>query len=223
MSGGPVGDDLVSAFASLDTSSISDALDRFGIDGQPVGIRPVDPSFSLCGTAWTIRYIPIDDARSGTVGDFLDDVPPGSVVVIDNGGRLDATVWGDLMTIVAHRNGLHGTVIDGVSRDTARAVELDYPIFARSTFMRTGKDRVTLGSVGQPISLRGHRVDPGDIVVGDRDGVVVVPRTRAGEVLAAARAIAAAEEGIREALRQGARLAEARHEFGYHKLQSVER
>ena len=212
--------DLVAAFAEFDTPTVSDALDRLGIPGQPVGIRPIDPSFSVCGTAFTVRYVPVDEARTGSVGDFLDDVPPGSVIVIDNGGRLDATVWGDLMTIVAHRNGVNGTVVDGVSRDSHRAIELDYPIFARSTFMRTGKDRVTVGGINESIGVAGHRVSPGDIVLGDRDGIVVVPSTRSSEVLAATRAIADAESGIRAALMQGARLRDARRDFGYHNLQT---
>jgi len=216
-------DELVAAFAELDTSSVSDALDRFGIAGQPVGIRPIDPASAMCGVAWTVRYVPVDEARTGSVGDFLDDVPPGSVIAIDNGGRLDATVWGDLMTIVAHRNGLHGTIIDGVSRDSKRAVELGYPIFARSTFMRTGKDRVTVGAIGESIGVGGHRITPGDVIVGDRDGIVIVPRTRAVEVLEAAQAVANAEERIREGILRGALLVDARAEFGYHALQSEQR
>jgi 4-hydroxy-4-methyl-2-oxoglutarate aldolase len=223
MSSDTEGSQLAAALGALGTSSVSDALDRCGIAGQPVGIKPVDRSFCLSGVAFTVRYVPIDHARKGSVGDFLDDVPAGSVVVIDNGGRLDATVWGDLMTFVAHRNGVAGTVVDGVTRDTARAVELEYPIFARSTFMRTGKDRVTVGGLNESIGLGGHRVDPGDLVIGDLDGIVVVPRHRAAEVLESASTVDVAEERIREALRGGARLDTARREFGYHSLQSVQK
>ena len=86
-----------------------------------------------------------------SVGDYIDDVPTGAVVVIDNGGRLDATVWGDILTTVAHRDGVAGTVIDGVCRDVGRSIELGYPIFARANTMRTGKDRVAAAEAyGEP-------------------------------------------------------------------------
>jgi 4-hydroxy-4-methyl-2-oxoglutarate aldolase len=212
--------DTVLALGRMDSSTLSDALDRLGIDGQVGGIRPVVRAARLCGPAFTVRYLPVDPERPGTVGDFVDDVPAGSVVVIDNGGRLDATVWGDLMTTAAARNGVAGTVIHGVSRDTERAIELDYPLFARSTFMRTGKDRVELAELGGAVDLGDRRVDPGDIVVGDTDGVVVVPRARAVELLDVASAIAAAEDAIRARLAAGARLDDARREQGYHGLQT---
>jgi regulator of RNase E activity RraA len=175
--------------------------------------------FRLCGPAFTVRYLPVDQSGGGSVGDFLDDVPHGAVVVIDNGGRNDATVWGDLMTTVAARNGLAGTVIDGVSRDTDRALELGYPIFARTTFMRTGKDRVALVDVNAPVKLGHHRVHAEDVVVGDADGVVVIPRARVAEVITVAAEIHNAEERIRALLRDGTRLDEARRQAGYHQLQ----
>ena len=214
--------EVVRGLSQLDSSSISDGLDRLGIAGQPVGIRPHVGASRACGPAFTVRYVPVDPRRPGTVGDFVDDVAPDAVVVIDNGGRLDATVWGDLMTTVAARNGIAATVIDGVSRDTARAVELGYPIFARGTFMRTGKDRVEVAEIGGAVSLGSVRVDPGDIVFGDADGVVVVPASRASEVLDVAASIQAAEDGIRALLAAGDRLDVARSTFGYHNLQTRE-
>ncbi|MBO0831123.1 MAG: RraA family protein, partial [Actinobacteria bacterium] len=104
-------------FAALDISPVSDALDRLGIAGQCIGIRPLDRRFRLIGRAFTVRYVPVGVSR-GTVGDFVDDLEPGQVPVLDNAGRVDATVWGDLLTVTAHRMGLAGTVIDGICRDT---------------------------------------------------------------------------------------------------------
>lgn len=214
---------IVTDFALLDSGSISDALDRLGIAGQPLGIRPLVPSWRLCGPAFTVRYRPLDAVQPGTVGDFIDDVAAGTVVVIDNGGRLDATVWGDLMTTVAARNRLAGTVIHGVSRDTSRAVELGYPIFARSTFMRTGKDRVQLEELGGTVSLGDVAVRQGDIVFGDADGIVIVPHERATEVLDVACEIHTTEARIRDLLANGDRLDAARRNHGYHSLQSRSR
>jgi regulator of RNase E activity RraA len=213
-------DPVIAGFSALGSSTISDALDRLGIPGQPVGIRPLVPRLGLCGRAFTVRYVAAQPGRGETVGDFIDDVPPGAVVVIDNGGRLDATVWGDLMTTVAVRNGVGGTVIDGVCRDTAKAGRLDYPLFSRGNFMRTGKDRVTVAAVGGPLTVANHRVDPGDVICGDADGVVLIPSERAEEILAAAREITAAEDGIRDLLDEGVRLDAARSRFQYHQLQT---
>ena len=81
----------VSRAAQIDTATLSDALDKLGISGQCLGIKPLSPTFRLCGRAFTLAYAPA--GPGGTVGDFIDDVPPGSVVAIDNGGRPDATVW----------------------------------------------------------------------------------------------------------------------------------
>jgi 4-hydroxy-4-methyl-2-oxoglutarate aldolase len=205
--------------SKLDTSTISDALDRLGIPGQCLNIKPRDPRFRTTGRAFTLYYVPAGKP-AGTVGDFIDDVPPGSVIAIDNGGRENATVWGDILTEIAHRRGIAGTVIDGACRDTALCLQLGYPIYSRSYSMRTGKDRVQLDATQIAINIGDARVSPGDILRGDADGVVVIPRAHEAEVLAASEEIAVAEEAIRAAVRSGKRLADARKEFGYHRLQS---
>jgi regulator of RNase E activity RraA len=197
---------------------VSDALDRLGIAGQALGIAPLDRGFRLVGRAWTVRYGPVGLDR-GTVGDYIDDLGPGDVVVLDNQGRLDATVWGDLLTTTAHRRGVAGTVIDGVCRDVDRSLHLGYPIFSRGSWMRTGKDRVRVEAVGVPVAVGGVRVEPGDLLLGDGDGLVAVPAARVGEVLAAAEEIEHAEQAIREAVEAGASLREARARFRYHDLQ----
>lgn len=211
--------DLVTSLGSYPTSAISDALDRLGVAGQAIGIHPLDRGFRLTGRAFTGQYQPVD-VGGGTVGDYIDDVPAGSVVVLDNGGRTDATVWGDILTAVADRRGLAGTVINGVCRDSTAALEVGYPIFSRGNWMRTGKDRVALVATDVPVVLGGVRVTPGDIVVGDADGVVVVPAACEDEVLAATIEIETAEGRIRAAVASGTRLADARRQIGYHSLQT---
>lgn len=214
------GDDVPRALLDLGTAAVSDALDRLGLPGACLGVLPVDPSFRMAGPARTVRYGPVGRVK-GTVGDFVDDVAPGAVVVLDNSGRLDATVWGDIMTELAHRNGIAGTVIDGVCRDTALCTELGYPVFSRGRHMRTGKDRVQVEGIDVPVTVGGVRVAPDDLLVGDRDGVVVVPGTAASEVLAVAREIDEVEQRIREAVRAGSSLREARAGLGYHGLQTA--
>lgn len=202
----------------LDTAHISDALDRLGISGQCAGIRPLDRSFRLFGRAFTVRYGPVG-ADHGTVGDFIDDVTSDQVVVLDNQGRTDATVWGDLLTTTAHLRGVAGTVIDGICRDVDRSFALNYPVFSRGHWMRTGKDRVQVEEIGGPVSIGGVRIVPGDVLLGDSDGVVVIPAARIEHVAAIGREIAEAEARIRHALELGEGLRTAREGEGYHKLQ----
>ena len=206
----------------LDTTSLSNALDRLGIAGQCLNIKPLDHRFRLAGRAFTILYGPASNPP-GTVGDYIDDVEPGSVVVLDNGGRENATVWGDILTWVAHTRGIAGTVIDGACRDTALAREIGYPIYSRSYSMRTGKDRVQVEAVNGPVTIGDARVAPGDLVRGDADGVLVIPRAHEEAVLGAAEEIDDVEQRIRAAIDAGQTLAEARRQLGYHQLQTRRR
>ena len=208
--------------SKLDTTAISDALDRLGIAGQCLNIKPLDHRFRMTGRAFTILYGPAG-TPAGTVGDYIDDVEPGQVVVLDNGGRENATVWGDILTCVAHRRGIAGTVIDGACRDTHLSLELGYPIFSRSYSMRTGKDRVQVEAMNGPVNIGDARVNPGDILRGDSDGVLVIPRAHEDAVLAAAEEIDAVEQQIRRAVSEGQTLAEARKNLGYHQLQTRRR
>jgi 4-hydroxy-4-methyl-2-oxoglutarate aldolase len=203
----------------LDTATISDALDRFAIAGQCYRIKPRSPSFRLTGRAYTLLYGPAT-TPPGTVGDYIDDVPEGSVLVLDNGGRDNCTVWGDILTEIAHRRRIAGTVIDGICRDVALALELGYPLYSRDHWMRTGKDRVQVEATNIAVNIGDARVAPGDLLRGDADGVVVIPREHEDKVLNAAEEIHHAENRIREAVRGGMRLDEARRQFRYHQLQS---
>jgi regulator of RNase E activity RraA len=206
--------------AALPTAAISDALDRLGLPGSLHGIGPLHPGRRACGPAFTVAYEPVD-TEGGTVGDFLDDVPHGAVVLIDNAGRTDCTVWGGIMTSVAAVTGVAATVVHGVCRDTATAAGTGYPMWSAGRFMRTGKDRVRLAAVQQPLVIDGVTIAPGDLVCGDEDGVVVVPAVRAAEVAGLAADIEAAEDRILTAVRAGARLADARKAHGYHALQTA--
>jgi 4-hydroxy-4-methyl-2-oxoglutarate aldolase len=117
-----VSDRNVERASRIDTAALSDALDRLGIAGQCLGIKPLDQGFRMAGRADTLLYAP--QRPGGTVGDYIDDVPPGSVLVLDNRGREDATVWGDILSFVPHQRGVAGTVIDGACRDTHLAIHL---------------------------------------------------------------------------------------------------
>lgn len=204
--------------AQYSAATVSDALDRLGRPGSMLGIAPLFDGARLCGRAFTVRYVAAG-FPPGTVGDYLDDVAPGEVVVLDNGGRTDCTVWGDILTAMAADRGVGGTVIDGVCRDVQRALGAGYPIYSRGRFMRTGKDRVQVSDVGGAVTVGGVHVDAGDLLLGDADGVVAVPRDVEDRVLEVCAAIAEREEAIVADVLSGTSLTEARARHGYHLLQ----
>ena len=165
-----------------------------------------------------MKYVPCGQP-AGTVGDFIDNVAEGDVIVLDNDGRTDCTVWGDIMTQYAGLRKIAATVIDGVCRDVAKALGDGYPLFTRGRYMRTGKDRVEVAAVNEPVSIGTARVCARDIVVADANGVLAVPRARAREVAEAARRIEEIESRIREQIVAGETLGEARTALNYHLLQ----
>lgn len=210
---------LVALFAGLDTPGVSDAMDKLGIAGQCLGIAPLDNyRGTVVGPAFTVQYMPAS-MPPGSVGDFIEDVLPGDVVVLANAGRTDCTVWGDIMTQYAGSRGIAATVIDGVCRDVSKALGDGYPMFSKGRYMRTGKDRVQVASVNQPVAISGARVCSRDIVVADANGVLVVPRARVEEVARTARQIEEVESQIRAQLDAGKTLKQAREALGYHTLQ----
>jgi 4-hydroxy-4-methyl-2-oxoglutarate aldolase len=213
-------DPVIEAFRALDTACVSDAMDKLGLAAGCHGISPVIGDVKAVGRAFTLKYRMIGAVERGTVGDFLDDVPPGHFVVIDNAGRTNCTVWGDIMTTLAAKKGLAGTLIDGVCRDAPKIKALRYPIFTRGVYMMTGKDRIEIESVNTPVSVAERQVRPGDIVMADDSGVVIVPASREKEVLDIAQDIEANEQRILAMLDQGLSLREARMQQGYHQLQA---
>lgn len=210
---------LAERLKAVGVCSLSDALDKHAIVGQCLGLKPFGPGMKLAGPAFTIRMVPVG-ISGGVVGDYIDDVEPGTIIVIDNDGHRDATVWGDILTTVASMKRVGGTVIDGVCRDIEASLAVGYPVFALSNAMRTGKDRVTADACNCTVQLSGVRIEPGDWIVGDSDGVVAIPRNRLEEVLTTAEKIEETENRIIEAVKGGSRLDEARKQLKYHALQT---
>lgn len=204
----------------LDCAAISDALDRSGIAGQCYKIAACDPKFRMVGHAYTVLYRLANPGEEGNVGEYIDDVPPGNVIVIDNQGRDEMTTWGNILTEMAHQRKIAGTVIDGINRDVALCRELNYPIYSSGYWMRTGKGRIQLVGLQLPVKIGGVTVHPGDLVCGDPDGVVVVPSAMQDQVLNDAEEITSRENQVRKSIREGMRMDEARKRQKYHFLQS---
>lgn len=201
----------------LSTATVSDALDLLGIDGCLPGLRLLSGR-RAAGPAFTVAFEPVAPGEPAPAADYIDDVPAGAVVVLANGGRTDCTVWGGLLSAAAARRGIAGTVIDGVCRDVEDTVAAGHPLWALGTFMRSGKNRARMAAVQQPVRVAGVPVAPGDVVVADGNGVVVVPAAAAEEVTAAVDRVLTVERAVLAAVLDGAPLAEARARYGYHSV-----
>lgn len=214
-------DPMIERFRKLDTTSVADAMDKLGAECSVYGVKPLQFGQRICGRAFTVHYSPCGVVH-GTVGDFLDEVRSDQVIVIDNDGRDDCTVWGGIMAQVAAMKNLEGTVIDGVCRDIPEILSCGYPVFSKGTYMRTGKDRVFVDAVNVPVKLSDIPVRPGDLILGDDSGIVVVPAEMEARVAEIAESIDAKEALILQYVREGMTLKDAREKTGYHHLQTRE-
>ncbi|MEV6479251.1 RraA family protein [Streptomyces sp. NPDC051576] len=208
---------LRARLARLDTAALSDAVDS--LRAAPCvlpGIRPRTPGTVAFGPAFTVRYRPVEnDGAFHNAANYIDDVPPGSVVVVDNGGSHACTNWGSLLTSVALRREVAGTVVHGSVRDVRESREAGYPLFSTAVSMVSGKNRVVLDRTGVALDLAGTLVTPGDLVFADDNGALRVPADLVEEVVRRAEAVERTERRIREAATDGTRLDEARSRFGY--------
>ncbi len=179
--------ELVEQFAELETTWISDAMNRFG--GMD-DVRAAGPGMRLAGPAVTVRVPPGDNLM---VYKAFEVAQPGDVVVIESRGFTAVAQWGDLTSMTGKGLGLAGAVMDGSLRDLEGICDVGFPIFARPVVVPNGGLKDGPGEVNVPIAVGGVPVLPGDLIVGDSNGVVVVPRLDAAAVLEKARAIAADE------------------------------
>jgi 4-hydroxy-4-methyl-2-oxoglutarate aldolase len=212
---------IVETFRTLPTSTISDALDKLGVECAVEGLRPMIQGQRIAGQAITLAYLPVG-IGGGTMGDFLHLTQPGDIVALDMRGRTDCTCWGNILTEAAQKQGLSGTIIDGANRDVGESRAFGYPIWSRAGFMRTGKDRWMMQAANVPICLGGIRVEPGDLLCADDNGVVVVPASLAAKVLDIVQGISAKEALIQDEVRAGTDLATARATHSYFTLQTKE-
>ncbi len=167
---------LLERFRTLGSANLADAMGRFNWMDPGIVMRS---GLSVCGLAVTVRARPADNLM---VHKAMDVAEPGDVIVVNTGGNTTSAVFGDLMATSAAAKKLGGIVVDGAIRDVAAIVRLGLPAYARAV-CPGGCDKDGPGEVNVPISCGGTVVMPGDIVVGDRDGVAVVPRQEAEAVL----------------------------------------
>ena len=192
-----VSKEVLSKLAGIGTATIHEAQGQIG--AMDNAIKPIDPARRLIGRALTVDTRPADNLM---IHYALTKAQPGDVLVVDAKGFTEAGPWGDILTLAAQKAGLAGLVIDGMVRDADVIVELGFPVFCRGLSIK-GTNKAQPGRVNEAILCGGVTVNPGDVVVGDRDGVVVVAAERAGEVLAASEAREAKEETMRAELNAG--------------------
>ena len=209
--------ELVEGFRSVGTSTLGDILDGMGLEGVVTGIRPMKDGTTLVGPAVTVKQV------SGVVGTYgIEDFPigrvieygkPGDVLVFDNGGKAIST-WGGLASTAAKIKGIEGAVIDGGCRDADQIAELDFPVFTRHITPTTGKTRIKILELNGTIQCGGMRIRPGDIIVADGTGIVVVPQEKAHDILEKAQEAEKAEEHFVEQVKKGKTFLEAQKSTG---------
>jgi RraA family protein len=191
--------EVVAGFGEFETPAISDLMNRlYSMKNQ---IRPMtDPRLRILGPACTVKCYPGDNLM---VHKSLDIASPGDVLVVDSSGSEMTAVLGDLVSTKARHRGIAGVVVDGLIRDLPAILALgDFPVFARGV-TPLGPLHRGPGEVNLPISAGGVVVNPGDVIVGDLNGVVVVPRDIAPELLERLRARASTEASYVAAVARG--------------------
>ena len=178
---------LIAEFAKMVTPHLSDSMERLYAGGPR--LRPMHKEGKLAGPAFTVKTAAGDNLL---VHKALDTARPGDVIVVDAGGWLDNAIIGELMMTRAKQRGVAGIVIWGAIRDSAEIGAGTYPVFAAGVTHR-GPYKNGPGEINVPIMMGGTPVNPGDIIVGDADGLVAVPQDMAERVLASAKAILAKE------------------------------
>ena len=211
---------IIERLLKLDTCAVADGMDRLGLTGATYGVRPMWPCPKIVGRAVTMKIKPVGlDKPKQHLGTLpIDAAQPGDVIVIDNGGRADTSCWGGLLALAAKTKGISGVVIDGACRDIDESRELGFPVYARGAVPMTARGRIMQQSYNQEIEFAGVQVHPGDLLIADGSGVVVIPRSREEDVVREAEAVAATEARMAEGIRQGMSVLEVLEKLGYEQM-----
>lgn len=206
---------------ALSTTNIADALDALSLKGATFGIRPMwEKAAKIAGRAVTIRLTAAGLTKSKShlgVG-AIDAARSGDVIVIDNGGRLDTSCWGGILATGAKMKKISGLVVDGAVRDLDDIIDVDFPVYARGTVVSTARGRVMEESTNVMIQFGGAQVRPGDVVLADKSGVVIIPWEKIDDVLVKAEEFFAKEASMVADIRSGLSMLEVDNKYSYEKM-----
>ena len=189
--------DILDGFAGLAASEAGDAMNREQV--MAAAIKPIAPGTRICGQARTVNAMAGDN---GIIHAAIPHLRPGEILVVNGLGVEDVAIWGEVMTHAALKQGIAGIVLDGAVRDVAAMRELGFPVFCRAVVPR-GPHKGFGGTIDGAISCGGVTVSPGDLVIGDDDGVAVVPLAEVEAVHAAAREAQKRESSWLEEIAKG--------------------
>jgi regulator of RNase E activity RraA len=213
-------DEGVNRLAKLDTCAVSDALDRLGLKGAVIGIRPLWPCPRIAGRAVTVKIKPagLEKPKQHLCTPAIAAATASDVIVVDHGGRVDVAAWGGLLSLAAQTKKIRGVIVDGAARDVDESREMEFPVFGRAAVQVTARGRVMQETFNEEIEFAGVQVHPGDLVIADMSGVVFIPRAKEQEVLTQAEALAAAETRMADAIRTGRSVVEVMETLGYESM-----
>lgn len=199
--------ELSRLWAGLHTAVIGDVLDAIGRHHQflPADVKPLVPTMRLVGRAMPVLIADVFGPQRkpfGRLTEALDDLRAGEVYLA-RGGRTPCAAWGEILTAAARSRGAAGAVVDGYHRDTPQVVAQGWPVFSRGSYGQDAAVRAAVIDFRTPVEISGVAVAPGDLVVGDVDGVVVVPCAVEDEVLGLAREKLATEAEVRRSVEHG--------------------
>ncbi len=208
--------ETIDAFRSFATASVSDALQSLGIHGYLSSQIRLRVGTKIVGPAATVREEPTEQAEPPTHAlQLIDSATPGAVIVIDTGGASEVAVWGGLMTAGAVANDLAGAVLDAGVRDVEEIRrDFDFTVFARTTTPATTVGRFRTVAANLPVTCGGVTIAPGDLIVGDSDGVVAVPASHVTETLKLAHEIEERERMQTKLILESGSLAEGMARYG---------
>ena len=189
--------DILDGFNGLAASQVGDAMNREQI--MAAAIKPIAVGTRICGQARTVNAMAGDN---GIIHAAISYVRAGEILVVNGMGVEDVAIWGEVMTHAAQKQGIAGIVLDGAVRDVAEIREMGFPVFCRAVVPR-GPHKGFGGTIDGAISCAGVAVSPGDLVIGDDDGVAVVPLAEVGTAQAAAREAQARETVWLEEIAKG--------------------
>jgi len=204
---------------TLFSAALADALDKLGYRKQSprIPLEPVTGTRKIVGRCKTTLWIDFDYSDPNSyVGELkaVDSCRPGDVVICAGHGSLSAAIWGELLSVAARNAGCVGAIVDGAVRDIAQMDEMEFPVFARGRSVYDAMDRQKVIEYDVSVAIDGVVFNPGDLVIADLDGVVVVPREVEEEAVRRAWDKVHDESRVREEIRKGMKASEAWDRYG---------